>query len=46
MRLTQTAAIVASLAFVALPAAIASAQTPPEQSINDLRQEVDRLRQE
>ena len=46
MRLTQTAAIVASLAFVALPVATASAQTPPEQSINDLRQEVDRLRQE
>lgn len=47
MRLTQTAAIVASLAFVALPAALAGAQTPPpEQSINDLRQEAERLRQE
>ena len=46
MRLTQTAAIVASLAFVALPAAIAGAQTPPEQSISELRQEAERLRQE
>lgn len=46
MRLTQTAAIVASFALVALPAATAGAQTPPEQSISELRQEAERLRQE